>query len=236
MRERCSDFLLGLGNITPYCFKIGCTHLLTSAEYHDTFMPQPHAMCSRPQCTAVEKHTEIKSPRKYNSKKTTMTKTTTIVAALGLCMFTASVSTAQGSQKDEIQLIQSAYGIEKREIVKEYIKLSDADAQKFWATYDEYEAERQKLGKDRINILSEYAMSYDTLKDAQADRLAMRTFDNELEFDKLHKKYYGKVKKDLGALKAAAFFQLESYLQTTVLYELQDNIPFIGELDKKKKK
>jgi hypothetical protein len=163
--------------------------------------------------------------------------TKTIKTALCVVALTASFSLrAQNSQNDEIKLIQSVYGLEKRDIVKEYIKLNEAESQKFWPLYDQYELERQKLGKDRINILSEYAMSYDTLRDPQADKLATRTFENELEFDKLHKKYYGKMKKDLGPLKAAAFFQLESYLQTTILYEIQDNIPFIGQLDKTKKK
>src|SRR5690349_5571234 len=129
-----------------------------------------------------------------------MTKTIT-AAAICAFMFSAAFSLAQNAQNDEIKLIQSVYGIEKRDIVKEYIKLNDAESQKFWPLYDAYELERQKLGKDRINILTEYAQSYDTLRDAQADNLATRTFENELEFDKLHKKYYGKMKKDLGALK-----------------------------------
>ena len=165
-----------------------------------------------------------------------MSKTIRTAAVCAVLLTNAITLHAQNPTTDEIKLIQSVYGIEKRDIVKQYIKLNDAEAQKFWPLYDEYEAERQKLGKDRIAILSEYATSYDTLRDPQADKLALRTFDNELEFDKLHKKYYNKMKKDLGPLKAAAFFQLESYLQTTILYEIQDNIPFIGELDKTKRK
>jgi hypothetical protein len=40
-------------------------------------------------------------------------------------------------------------------------------------------------------------------------------------------------KKDLGGLTAAKYVQLELYLQTMIRAELQNNIPFIGELDKK---
>src|SRR5689334_15157559 len=105
-----------------------------------------------------------------------MTKTIK-TATLCFVMLAAGPGLSAQTNKDEVQLIQSAYGINKREIVKEYIRMSDAEAQKFWPVYDAYESERQKLGKDRINILSEYAMSYDTLRDPQADKLAMATFD-----------------------------------------------------------
>lgn len=42
-------------------------------------------------------------------------------------------------------------------------------------------------------------------------------------------KYYGKMKKDLGAKTAAHFLQLDDYIQTAIKFEILDELPFIGE-------
>ncbi len=154
---------------------------------------------------------------------------------LGISVLLVSSLSAQ-QPMDEIKIIQGLYGVEKREIIKQYYKLTDEESKKFWPFYDQYEAERQKLGSDRLTIINEYAAAYENLKPEQADKLVLRVFDNDLALDKLNKKQYTKLKGELGAVKAASFFQLESYLKTMVQSEIQDNIPFIAELDHTAKK
>jgi hypothetical protein len=51
----------------------------------------------------------------------------------------------------------------------------------------------------------------------------------------LQKNTYGKMSKSVSALKATQFMQTEIYLQTQLRAVIQDEIPFIGELDKTKK-
>jgi hypothetical protein len=43
------------------------------------------------------------------------------------------------------------------------------------------------------------------------------------------------MKKQVGALEAAKFIQVESYFQTAIRSEVQDAIPLIGEIDRTKK-
>jgi hypothetical protein len=43
------------------------------------------------------------------------------------------------------------------------------------------------------------------------------------------------MKKVLGPLDAAKFIQLENYIQTGIRNELQNALPLIGEIDRKKK-
>jgi hypothetical protein len=49
-------------------------------------------------------------------------------------------------------------------------------------------------------------------------------------------KTFSKAKKVIGGKNAAKFVQLEQYLQTIIRSHIQDNIPFIDELDKTKAK
>ncbi|MBL7852351.1 MAG: hypothetical protein JNN04_15715, partial [Cyclobacteriaceae bacterium] len=60
---------------------------------------------------------------------------------LSVFFFGALVLKAQPTV-DEINLIQSAYGMEKRAIVEQYMKLTEAEASAFWKIYDEYEVKR----------------------------------------------------------------------------------------------
>jgi hypothetical protein len=153
------------------------------------------------------------------------------VAAL---LFTAGMLVAQSSDP-ELDYIKAAYSRDKKVIVDEYLKLSTENRDKFAKLYDEFEMERTKLASGRLALLEEYASKVDSLKDAYADSFAKAVLENTISLDKLNLKFYNKMKQDLGAINAAKFFQLEIYLQTTWRGIVQDNIPFIGELDKSQK-
>jgi len=152
------------------------------------------------------------------------------------CFFFVFSLSAQQVTQDDINLVQSMYGVEKRDLVQQYLKFTDsASATAFWKIYDEYEVERKKLGQDFINILTDYANNYATLDDKKADELVTKSSDNNIAYEKLYIKYYKKMKVPIGALKASQFFQLEAYLRSAIKTSVLDEIPFIGELDKTKK-
>ena len=106
---------------------------------------------------------------------------------------------------DDIQIIQGAWGKQKRELVSIAMELSDADSVKFWPVYDKYEVARKKVGKERIKIIDEYVTSYEKLTAAQVDALVMRLFKNDAAYATLMQQYYALVKKTMGAMQAAKF-------------------------------
>jgi hypothetical protein len=70
------------------------------------------------------------------------------------------------------------------------------------------------------------------LTPALADKLGTAVLTNNINLDKLNLQNFGKMKLAIGAVKAAKYMQLETYLQTTWRAMAQDMIPLIGELDK----
>ena len=154
-----------------------------------------------------------------------------LVAALAI----SSVSFGQAGLKQDIDIIQSAWGKTKQELINEAMKLQEPQAAAFWKVYDEYEAERKKLGEKRLRLIDDYVANYETLTDAKADELAKATLKNNIAYENLYLKYYDKVKKAAGSINAAKFIQLETALQTAIRSETQDAIPFIGEIDRSKK-
>jgi len=136
---------------------------------------------------------------------------------------------------DDVILVQSLYGKSKGDIIKDYLNLAEPQATAFQAVYDNYEAERKALGQKKIQIINDYAINYDKITDEKADELAKNNLKNNVDFEKLLSKAYGKAKKAVGPINAAKFIQLEQYFQTTIRSAVQDEIPFIGELEKTKK-
>jgi len=132
----------------------------------------------------------------------------------------------------ELEYIKKAYSKEKKTIVDEYMGLDVQEGAKFWPVYGAYEAKREKLASQRLKLIEEYVSNADKITPALADKLANALLNNNVNLEKLNLEYYGKTKAAIGAVKAAKFMQLETYLQTTWRSVMQDNIPLIGELDK----
>ncbi|HEY5748781.1 MAG TPA: hypothetical protein VIU12_22080 [Chryseolinea sp.] len=137
------------------------------------------------------------------------------------------------SNKEEIDLFQSVFGMEKKAVVAEFIKLEGPQKDAFWTAYDSYEAERKALGQKRIALLNKYAANYATLDDAGTDEIVKEMISLQTQTDKLIVDYYKKIKKDSGVKPAAQFYQLEGYILSKIRATIMENIPLIGEMDKK---
>ena len=132
-------------------------------------------------------------------------------------------SVAQTNQ-DEVQLMQSIYGMEKRDIVAEFIELSDAQESEFWKLYDAYELKRQELGKERIRLLNSYVNDYGEVKPENADNFMKQAIPLRIKFDKLVDSYYKKVKTNTDPIVAMQFYQIENYLSDAIRMELLEEI------------
>ena len=149
-----------------------------------------------------------------------------ITASLILIIF-ANTAFAQTSQT-EVEIIQEAFGLEKKAAVANFMDLKE-DAENFWAIYDEYEAERKKLGIARIKVIGEYAANYPNISEDKILELFKKVGQVKKSFAKLQQSYFKKMKKEVGVSRAAQFWQLEGYFNAMIQAEIYSQIPFIGE-------
>jgi len=156
-----------------------------------------------------------------------MKKLLSVTAILVLALAT----TFAQSNKEEIELYQSLFGMEKKSIVTDFIKLDGQAATDFWAVYDAYEVERKANGQKTIEVLDKYANAYLELDDETTDALVAEALKVKTTQLKLIKKYYKKIKKVAGSKAAAQFYQLENYFANAVNITIAEQIPFIGEFD-----
>ncbi len=160
-----------------------------------------------------------------------MKKVFLVIAGLAFLLGTK----AQSTTSNDLEIIQSVFGKSKKQLVETYMGLNSEAAAKFWPVYDDYETKRRELVRDRLQTLTQYVDNYLSLTDDVAASIAKQTFKNEKNIIKLHKKYYCKMKKAIGALNATKFMQMELYIQKSVELDVMDDIPFIGEINVLKK-
>ncbi|TRZ40974.1 hypothetical protein DMZ48_18430 [Robertkochia solimangrovi] len=133
------------------------------------------------------------------------------------------------SQSDELELFKSAYQVEKKALLTDFIMLDEVSSASFWKTYNEYQMSLSELGDRRIKLLKNYLESYDSMTDTQIDAYIKETFAIRKKRESLQSSYYKKFKKSHGTKIAAQFIQFERLIQTQIDRELYENFPLIGE-------
>ena len=141
-------------------------------------------------------------------------------------LFMASFANAQ-SNKEEVDLMQAAFGMDKKSAVADFVKPSAAQKDAFWKLYDEYETQRKVLGKQRIALLEQYADQYQTMTSEQADAWTKKVIDLQKKTDNLIVTYFGKVKLASDGVVATQFYQIENFILTAIRAKIFQNVPFL---------
>ena len=141
-------------------------------------------------------------------------------------LFLASFAYSQ-TDKEEIDLVQAAFGMDKKAIVADFVQLSDAQKDAFWTIYDEYETKRKEYGRERIDLLKQYAGQYMTMTSDQADEWTKKVMDLQVKTDKLIATYYEKVKGVSDGVVATQFYQIENYILAMIRMQILQEVPFL---------
>jgi hypothetical protein len=132
-----------------------------------------------------------------------------------------------------IELLRTDLNAQKRQIVNETMQLDDKQARIFWPIYNDYEADLDKLGDEKLAIIQEYATNFLTMTNEKADELAQRVMALDDQKIALRRKYYDLMKKSLPAILVVRFFQVENQIQLLVDLKIASNLPIIEAADQK---
>ena len=130
------------------------------------------------------------------------------------------------SAKEEVDYMQSVFGMEKKALVAEFVKPNAAQRDAFWQLYDEYEMARKELGKKRIELLLKYEENFDNLSNELASDLLKQVLALTKKNDKLVASYVKKVAKATDPVVAMQFNQIEMYVMSEIRVALSDGLPF----------
>lgn len=137
----------------------------------------------------------------------------------------SSVTLYAQEYKQEADLIKSIVGKAKKDFVMENLDIPEAQSELFWSYYNDYEANRQILGDDRVELLLQYANIFGS-NDAKAYKSLIV---DATKLQKLNEKnllkYYKLINKHVGPKTASQFFIVEEYLRSTVESNLFNRLP-----------
>ena len=116
---------------------------------------------------------------------------------------------------------------QKVAILGQLMNLSPDEAAKFWSIYAEYDKELSVLGKERVELIKDYAANYGRLSDAKASQIGQKALDLESRRTAVKKKYFDQMAKALSGKSAARFLQIENQLLKIVDLQILANLPIV---------
>jgi hypothetical protein len=146
------------------------------------------------------------------------------VAQDGTSQSNASQSST-GSIDQDIDLLRKDIRSQKKQLIAANVQLTDAEAQAFWPVYDQYTADLAKTNNDKYALIKEYAQSYGTMTDAQADDWTKRVLQLDANVAALRLKYLPAFRKVLSPKKTALYEQVERKTQMLIDVQLALQIP-----------
>jgi hypothetical protein len=105
--------------------------------------------------------------------------------------------------------------------------LTEAEATKFWPVYDRYIGETIKVNDVRYALVKEYAQSYGSMTDAQADSFLKRWVALDEDSARLRLKYIPEFQNVISHKKTALFFQIDRRISMLIELQLASQVPLL---------
>lgn len=128
-------------------------------------------------------------------------------------------------------IITEIFGKNKDALLKDYLRISPVETKGFQEALMDYETDKQPWQAERLALLRMYNEEFTSLDEKKLNSLTKQMMNNDLEYSHLQMRYFRRMNKLLGANRAAKFFQLDSYFEQSTKSYIQNNLPFIKELE-----
>jgi hypothetical protein len=139
----------------------------------------------------------------------------------------SSSQQTQGVSDQDIDLLRKDIRSQKKQIIAANMNFTDKEAEQFWPIYDQYTAELVKINDQKYAAIKQYAQSYNTLSDAQAQDLTKQVLGVDQSVAQLRLKYMPIFAKAISGKKTALFFQLDRRLVLLIDLQLAQVIPLV---------
>ena len=139
---------------------------------------------------------------------------------------TASAPT-QNTTDQDIALLRKDLRSQKKQIVAANLSLTDKEAEQFWPVFEKYTDELMAINNKKYEALKEYAQSYDSLTDQQAEKLTREALEVDQSVAQLRQRYIPIFEKVISPKKTAAFMQIDRRLVLLIDIQLSSSIPLV---------
>jgi hypothetical protein len=127
----------------------------------------------------------------------------------------------------QIEMLRKDLRSRRKQLIAANMKLTDAEAEKFWPAYNTYTDELVSINHTKYALLKQYTATYDTMTDAEADNSLGKWIDVDESVAQLRRKYIAIFRNLLPAKKTALFFQLDRQIQMLIDLQLVSALPLV---------
>lgn len=132
-----------------------------------------------------------------------------------------------GSSIDQdIAMLRSDLRSTRKQVIAANMKLTPAEAEKFWPIYEQYVSDLMKINNAKYALVKEYLQTTN-LTEEQADTLSKRWIEVDESVAQLRLKYIPIFRSALTAKGTAMFFQIDRRVQMMIDLQLASSIPLI---------
>jgi hypothetical protein len=131
----------------------------------------------------------------------------------------------QGLSDQDIQILRKNLRSQRKKVIAANLKLTDAEAEKFWPLYDQYVSELVKINNAKYELIKQYVQAQGNLTDAQADSAVKQWIGVDQSVSNLRLKYVPAFRKVLSAKNTALFYQLDRRVQLMIDLQLASALP-----------
>jgi hypothetical protein len=132
-----------------------------------------------------------------------------------------------GNLRAFVELARSDLKTQKALIISENLPMTGEEAAEFWPLQRDYQHELTRLNDEKLAIIRDYAVNFQTMTDEKAAELTKRSFDLEEKKTDLKRQYFKKMAKVMPARKVARFFQLDNQINLAVDLQVAASLPLI---------
>ena len=152
-----------------------------------------------------------------------------LVTSFAIAAGLAVPAMAQTAGTTNMEILRQKIKADKKLVVADNLKLTDAEGTAFWPVYDAYQKDLQQINQRLAAAIQAYADAYN--KGPITNETAKKLLDEALAIDDAESKAKSasvpKILAALPATKAARYIQIENKIRAAVRYELAAGIPLI---------
>jgi hypothetical protein len=152
-----------------------------------------------------------------------------LITALTMVIGLTALAFAQTPGTSNMDILRQKLKADKKLVIAENLKLTDAEGGKFWPVYDAYQKDLQGINQRLAAVINAYADAYNKgpVTDAAAKTLIEEAVAVDEAEAKLKSSSLPKILAVLPAAKAARYLQIENKIRALLRYELAAGIPLV---------
>jgi len=141
----------------------------------------------------------------------------------------APIALAQDSAADvtDMQVLRAALKSDKKAFVASNMRLSDAEAKKFWPIYDSYQRNLEVTSRRRVVAVEALLFHDKPMSNLGAKNLITELMAVDEAEVKARRTLRNRVMRALPPLKAARYLQLEGKFEAVQEYDIASTVPLI---------